>query len=125
MKDDTKELLDDLLVQWHKWAKGYTPVSTHSACAMFKGSKSSRQWDSESEVLDGDLHNEQMKMLDFHINELCDVYRTALQINARNLYTGKSVWSSPRLPEDQKQRQEILADARNSLCIRLRIAGVI
>jgi hypothetical protein len=125
MKDETKEILDSLLGEWHRWSKGFQVVAGHGTSAMFTGVRSSRQWDSEHDVVDGALHNEQMKAVDFHIGELCDNFRTALGINARNIVTGKSVWSSPRLPENQKDRCELLANARFELVIRLRSAGII
>jgi hypothetical protein len=55
----------------------------------------------------------------------CDVYRTILQIHARNLSTGRSVWISARLPQDPASRAAILADARAALCIKLRVDGVL
>jgi hypothetical protein len=111
--------LDDLLADWHRWCMGYSPVSTHSASAMFQGVRSSRQWDTENEVVDGSLREQDMKALDFHIGELIPAHRTAIQINARNLVTGRSVWTSARLPQDMAERQHILRDARNALCERL------
>lgn len=111
--------LDELLIEWHRWCRNFQMVAQPKTSAMFAGNKSSRQWDSENEVSDGSLHNADMKALDFHINELIPVYRTAIQINARNLSTGKSVWTSARLPEDVAERQMILRDARNALCARL------
>lgn len=124
MKDETRYILDDLLAEWHRWAKGFQPVASHGTSAMFTGVKSSRQWDSENEATDGSLHNEQMKAVDFAVNELEPLHRTALQIQARNLVTGRSVWKSARLPEDVKERAVILADARINLQKRLTILGI-
>ena len=125
MKDDTRYLLDSLLADWHKWARGWTGVAAYGSCAMFTGVKSSRQWDSEGDVLDGALHDSQMKAFDFHVNELEPLHRTALQIQARNLVTGKSVWTSVRLPTSIEERAIILTIARNSLTNRLISAGVL
>lgn len=92
---------------------------------MFSSVKSSKQWDSECDVTDTALHNAQMKAVDFHVNELDPVHRTALQLQARNLATGFSVWQSARLPSDVAKRAVILADARNKLTQRLTIAGIL
>ena len=125
MKDEANSLLDDLLLSWFNWSQGFQPVASHGTSAMFTGVRSNRQYDSENDVTDSALHNEQMKAIDFHITELCDVYRTALGICARNLRTGKSVWKSARLPESVEGRVLILCQARTSLLLRLRDAGII
>lgn len=124
MKDDTRYTLDGLLEEWHKWAKSFAICGSHSTAPMFNGLVSSRQWDSEGDVIDGDLHSSKMESVDFHIGELQPIHRTAIQIQARNLYTGKSVWESLRLPKDVAKRASILADARNILATRLTNAGI-
>ena len=125
MRDDTNDLLNDLLSEWHRWARGFQIVANHGTSAMFSGVRSSRQWDSENEVIDGTLHDQTMRAFDFHVNELDHVYRTALQIQARNLVTGKSVWASPRLPNDLESRAQVLGLARAALLSRLSAAGIV
>lgn len=125
MRDDTQQLLDNLLAEWHRWAKGFQIVSAHKSSAMFQGVRSSRQWDTENEVIDGTLHDQTMRAFDFNVNELEPVYRTALQFQARNLATGKSVWSSPRLPDDLESRAQLLGLARVALLNRLTVAGIV
>jgi len=125
MKDETRYILDSLLEEWHRWAKGFSITGAHGTAPMFQGMASSRQWDSESDVVDGTLHNTQMESVDFHINELQPVHRTAIQIQARNLHTGRSVWTSARLPENVAERAVILLEARNILSMRLANAGVL
>jgi hypothetical protein len=56
-----------------------------------------------------------MVAVNFHIFELPSIQCTAIQINARNLATGKAVWTSARLPADVEERQIILRAARNAL----------
>ena len=124
MKDDSRYLLDDVLCEWHRWATGWTGVAAHGACAMFAGFRSSRQWDGEDDIADATIHNTKMKAVDFHVSELVPMHRTALQINARNLSTGRSVWTSARLPSDIHERARVLADARNTLMQRLVQAGI-
>lgn len=92
---------------------------------MFTQVKSSRQWDSENEVTEEALHNDEMKTFDFEVNELEPLYRTALQLQARNLSTGRTVWKSARLPEDREERAEILRQARCQLTTRLIFCGIL
>ena len=125
MQNDTRHLLDDLLAEWHRWANGFEAVPTPKTSAMFSSVRISRQWDSEDDVLDSSIHNEQMKAFDFHVNELIPLHRTALQINARNLHTGRSVWTSARLPQDVQERAIVLRDARDNLLKRLVFSGIV
>ena len=122
MKENT---LDDLLTDWHQWARGWTAVAAYGSCAMFAGVRSSSQWDSEREVVDGALDNIQMRSFDFHVNELSPMHRTALQIEARNLATGSSVWTSARLPENLHERRMVLQQAKSALINRLIGAGIL
>lgn len=124
MKDESREILDSLLADWHMWASGYSP-STHGTAPMFGQMVSSRQWDSEDDVLDSNLHRSQMRTVDFCISELEPLHRTAIDIQARNLVTGRSVWTSARLPQDVERRAVIVADARIALTKRLATAGVL
>ena len=123
--DNTRYLLDDILSDWHRWASGWSGVAVHCACAMFSEVQSSKQWDSESDVIDSSLHNSKMKTVDFCVNQLDPLHRTALQLQARNLVTGFSVWHSARLPSDVSQRAVILSDARKKLTNRLKSAGIL
>ncbi len=125
MKNDSNELLSDLLARWHQWAKGYQHVGGISSSPMFRNCKHGRQWDTVDEIISSDLEHSQMEAVDSIIMALCEVYRTALQLQARNLCTGRTVWTSPRLPQDMVKRSEILADARGSLSMKLRDAGIL
>ena len=125
MKDETRYILDSLLADWHRWAKGFSVTGSHGTAPMFNGLVSSRQWDAEGDVIDGNLHSSQMQSVDFHINELEPLHRTAIGIQARNLVTGRSVWTSVRLPQDIEERSIILMEARNKLLKRLINAGIL
>ena len=119
MKPEPTNTIDDLLYSWHRWADQWSPCAGHGSCAMFTGSKTSRQYDSENEVAEVSLHNTQMKAIDFHVNEMSEIYRTALQICARNLSTGNDVWRSPRLPTDIETRKGIVTAAKVELLSRM------
>lgn len=124
MRNDIDNILDSLLQDWHIWASNFRHVAQSGSCAMFTDVKSSRQWQDADEVLDNAKHKSTMKAVDFHINELEPSHRTALQIKARNLYTGVSVWTSARLPTDPEARAVILMQAKSALLQRLNAAGV-
>jgi hypothetical protein len=123
--NDTRYQLDSLLAEWHQWCRGFSIVGQHGTAPMFNGLVSSKQWDSESDVLDNHLHSSQMLAFDFHVNELEPLYRTAIGLQARNLVTGKSIWTSARLPKDLEERAIILGIARDLLINRLTLAGIL
>ena len=125
MKNETHEILNGMLCEWHRWAKGYQHVGGINTSPMFREVKVGRAWDTVDQIIDADIEHSRMEALDHIIMALCDVYRTALQIQAMNLYTGRSVWSSARLPTDAEARAQILADARTALILRLRDAGIL
>lgn len=125
MIEQTRYALDALLSDWHQWAKGFSIVGTHGTAPMFNNLVSSKQWDSEGDVIDSNLHHSQMESVDFHIGELVPLHRTAIGIHARNLVTGYSVWASARLPTDLEARAKILGEARTILQNRLTSAGIL
>jgi hypothetical protein len=75
--------------------------------------------------VDGAIDNSRMETMDHQVMEMEPVHRTALQIQARNLACGVSVWTSARLPADVEERTVILMEARNKLLRRLIVAGVV
>jgi hypothetical protein len=124
-KTDIRYRLDDILSQWHQWCNGYAVLGEHKTSAMFNGVRNYKQYDTEYEVNDSSLHSAQMKTVNFHVEELNPMQRTAVGMQARNLCTGRSVWSSARLPADIAQRATLLAEARNILCKKLISAGIL
>jgi hypothetical protein len=131
MRDLTqKDILDTLLRDWHEWQKGYSPVPTCSADPMFRNAKSSKGWDSTSDVIQDELHGSTMETIEAQVAELPDIpktqpYRSAIYAIARNLHVGANVWSNPRLPADQLERGVVIMEARNLLTKRLIAAGVL
>lgn len=124
MIDDSRNLLNDLLQQWHRWASGYQHVGGINSSPMFRSAKPSKTRE-DDEAVDGAIHNATCEAINFQIMEMEPVYRTILQLQARNLNSGVSVWSSPRLPADPEERTVILMEARNALMKRLIFCGVI
>lgn len=124
MINDSAAILDDLLARWHHHCKGYSPVPVCGADPMFRNAKSGKGWDSTSEVIEDELNGKIMAAIDFQVSEMADPHRSAIYVLARNLYTGRSVWLSPRLPKDAVERAQIVAGARIMLTRRLVSAGV-
>ncbi len=124
MQNDSHAILDDLLSRWHHWAKGYIPVPTCGADPMFRDAKSPHSSHSAYEVTDAKVESDRMKSVDFHVSEMKDPHRSAIYIHARNCYTGRNVWLSPRLPTDPLERARILGEAKSMLIGKLLSAGV-
>lgn len=124
MRGEIDSILDDLLKSWHRWAKGYQHVGGINSSPMFRNAKTSKGWDSLSDIADESIDAAKFEAVDFHVMSLEPAYRTALQLQARNLHTGVSVWSSPRLPQDPEERTIVLMEARNRLMRCLLTAGV-
>ncbi len=125
MNDDIRQLFDDLLCQWHHWSRGYRPIADVGSSPMFHQCKSGKQYEEQYDIAERALDDDAMRAVDFHVYELTPTQRTAIQINARNLSTGRSVWRSARLPEDLAERAIVLAGARAALMARLVDAGIL
>lgn len=124
MRNDIDALLNDILASWFRWAKGYQHVGGINSSPMFKNAKTSKGWDSVAEIVDVEIDTTRMASVDFEVMEMEPVHRTILQLQARNLVSGVSVWVSPRLPTDPEERAIVLMEARNRLMHRLLAAGV-
>jgi hypothetical protein len=124
MQNDSHIILDDLLSRWHHWSKGYIPIHTCSADPMFRNAKSPHSSHSAGEVTDDQTERNQMAAVDFNVGEMKDPHRSAIYIHARNCYTGRNVWLSPRLPQDPMERARILGEAKTILIGKLLSAGV-
>lgn len=92
---------------------------------MFHQCKSGKQYEEQYDIAEQSLNDDAMRSIDFHVYELPPTQRTAIQINARNLATGKAVWRSVRLPDDTVERAIVLAGARAALMGRLVVAGIL
>lgn len=107
--------LNDILAEWHAWqladsmAEGYPSRSPSCALGPAGGA--------------GD--GPDMEAVDAVIDSIPQPHRTALAFNARNLHCRAQVWSSPRLPACQSERQVLLMEARNMLARGLMEKGVL
>lgn len=125
-EQEINEALNELLRRWHAHCLGYSPgkgyPSADSACRY---SRTSRQYDDQNGALDSAVDSKIMEGVDGVMWNIQQPYLTALQFQARNLFTGKQVWTSPRLPADPMERGALLMEARNILLKGLAKAGVI
>ena len=124
MMTEANHILDDWLSRWHAWGKSYKANQQTARDPVFRNAKSGRGWDSIDDIIEDDLIGSTLESIDFHVSEMQDPHRTAVYMLARNLYTGRSVWLSKRLPEDPLERGIIVAEARNQITRRLMAAGV-
>jgi hypothetical protein len=125
MMNDSHQILDDLLRQWHAHCKGYSPIPVAGADPMFRNAKAGRGYDTTAEIIEDELHGSTMETIDFQVDQMQDPWRAAVHELARNLFTQQSVWRHPRLEQlDSLQRATIVAEARNQLTKRLMAAGV-
>lgn len=133
MHNDSDAILDDLLSRWHHWMKE-KPVNGVDRLddPVFRDVRSRSGWDSAEEVLDREMEALRMRAVDFQVSGdargqggLPEPYRAAIYCLARNCYTGRKVWMSPRLPRDPLELGVVLLEARNMLTVRLVAAGVL
>lgn len=124
MRDDSNQILDDLLSRWHSWARGFQICAAPGADPMFRNAKSCRGWDTTDEIVESELTNDTMKAIDFEVGEVAEPHRSAIYANARNLASRHVVWASPRLPQDPVARALLVTEARRKLIDRLLLAGI-
>jgi hypothetical protein len=122
--NDSAAILDDLLSRWHSHCRAYKANQQTPRDPMFRDTKSGRGWDSTEDIIEDEIHGSMMESIDFQVSEMQDPHRAAIYALARNLSTGRSVWMSPRLPQDPLQRATIVAEARNQITKRLMAVGV-
>jgi len=124
MRDDSDAILEDVLSRWHAHCMGYK-LSAQAACPMFREALRAKGEQTIEAIAEDQHWAGVFKAMDFHVGEMKDPYRSAIYILARNCYTGRSVWISPRLPKDPIARGEIIRVARVQLTKKLMWAGVI
>lgn len=124
MMNDSAAILDDLLSRWHSHCRAYKANQQTPRDPMFRDTKSGRGWDSTDEIIEDEIHGSMMEAIDFQVSEMQDPHRAAIYALARNLSTGRSVWLSPRLPQDPLERATVVAEARNILTRKLMACGV-
>lgn len=123
---EINERLNDLLSRWHAHCQGYSAGKGYpSADAVCKHAKTSSVWDGWNGAQDEATNRQIMAEFDAAMWDVPQPYLTALQFQARNLYTGKQVWTSPRLPADDIERGVLIMEARVRLMKGLARRGVL
>lgn len=126
---EVNERLNDLLSRWHAHCQGYSSGKGYpSADAVCKHAKTSSVWDGWNGAQDEATAKMIMAEFDAAMWDIPNhprPYLTALQFQARNLYTGHQVWKSPRLPADDIERGVLIMEARVLLMKGLARRGVL
>jgi hypothetical protein len=123
MKTENDAILDDILSRWHEHCLGFRP-GAQAASPMFRGALRARGEQTLQAITEDSHWAGVFKALDFHVGEMKEPWKSAIYCNAKNCYTGRTVWFSPRLPRDAIERAAIVAVARTQLIERLIQAGV-
>jgi hypothetical protein len=101
-----------LLVLWWRAESQWSPVEGFPPeCPSTRGWRVSRQYDDDSGAAEVDQRGMLIRHISSIVNSIEEPYRTALYLVARNRATGVSVWRSARLPDDEDERAEIVAEA--------------
>ena len=126
MRNESDEILDDILSRWHFWSKHQGGVQGFaSRAAGMEQYRVSRQYDDVSGCLDSDLEHMRCTQVDFDVRQMPQPHQTAVYVEARNLCTGRAVWGNPRLPSDPQARAIVMAEARIMVSKRLLASGVL
>jgi hypothetical protein len=120
------EHVNDLLARWHAWSAGHALVhgypSVNTTCRI---ARSSRQYDDANGGLDAHIDCVLMEAVDAVVDAIPEPWKAALSVQARNLHTGRQVWSSPRLPSCAMLRGDILMAARKKFVDGLARGGLL
>lgn len=105
----------ELLVLWWRAEAQWSPVEGYPhECPSTMGWRASRQYDygiDSNGADETDARGRLIRHIGGVVSSIEEPYRTALYMLARNRAAGVSVWRSARLPEDQDERAELVAEA--------------
>lgn len=124
--EESDASLDDLLFRWHRWQQSYRAVSGwRRSSLVLDRYVSGRHYDADNGALDDEIEADTMHTMEFEVGEMPEPWRSAIHQEARNMVVGAAVFVSPRLPSDLRQRQRVIAEARQKLRVRLLSAGLL
>lgn len=104
--------LIDALVFWWRFESSWLPVEAYpTECPSTAGYRTSRQHDSDNGAFETDQRGQFARRIGEAVGRVRQPERTALYVLARNRACGVQVWQSPRLPSDDVERAEVVADA--------------
>lgn len=94
-RSSIEEKADQLLMEWHAWTSGWRPDLGVPGCAPeCRGAKSSRQWDSTSEIVDESCHKVEMEAVQFCFESIPFSFQNAIAIEMKNREVKLKVWRS-------------------------------
>lgn len=99
------DAIDDLLLQWYEWSRGYKPALDYDrAAASCRDFRISNQWmdyDELSAIVDHQLRAATGEAVDPLIQRLSLAHRVAVMTACRNFVAGSLVFRNPRNPDTQ------------------------
>jgi hypothetical protein len=115
-RDDPNQDILDMLVFWWRFERGWLPVQGYpEECPSTRGYKVSGQYDDQNGADETDARGMLAKRIGHAVASIAEPHRSALYLLARNRATSVSVWISPRLPTDDVERAQVIADAVDKL----------
>lgn len=121
--------LDGLLIDWYQWQAAYTMTRGFTRDQRTTGSYvTPGHWDWKNGAADDRAHALQVQAVDEAIQRIPnepELWRTAIEITARNLALNIKVWYSPVMPPTKEGRDVLILEARNKLARELLRKGVI
>lgn len=115
-RDDPQQDILDMLAFWWRYESAWLPVAGYpEECPSTRGYKASSQYDTDNGAGETDARGLLAKRIGHAVASIQEPHRSALYVLARNRATGASVWISPRLPTDDTQRAQLVADAVDKL----------
>jgi hypothetical protein len=121
--------IDGLLLAWHEWRSGYRLGRGYSGSdSTCQDYRAPTHWDWKNGAAQDRAEEEIMRGVGRAIERVPNDprrWRHAIEIEARNLFAGASVWSSPALPDDPAELEVLRIEARTRLMIELQREGVL
>ncbi len=113
--------LISLLVLWHRIEESgeLASLGYPSECPSCAPYRTSRQYDSDNGAFEIEARGRLALHVGAIVRAMPEPHRTALYVLARNRATGVSVWRSPRLPDDEQRRAEVVSEALEMFGARL------
>ena len=110
----------ELLALWWRAERQWIPVRGYpTECTYARGWRASRQYDDANGAAETDARGVLIRHIGNLVASIDEPHRTALYIAAKNRATGGDTWVSERLPLDDMERAEVVADAIEVFLSRL------
>lgn len=121
--------IDGLLIAWHEWRTGYRLGRGYSGSdSTCQDYRAPTHWDWKNGAAQERAEDQMMRGVDRAIERVPNDprrWRQAVEIEARNLHSGASVWSSPAMPSDPAELEVLRIEARTRLLLELQREGTL